>query len=230
MKRIGLIGGMSWESSLHYYKLINEGIRTRLGGYHSADCVLRSIEFARIHELQHADKWDEAGAVLAEAAKDLHQAGAECIVLCTNTMHKVADIICADVPLPFIHIADATAKAIKQAGYTQVGLLGTRFTMDEDFYTGRLIHQHGLDVLLPDTTGRQIVNRVIFDELVHGIIRDGSRHVYIQQIQALAEQGAQAVILGCTEIGLLVKEQDSPIPTFDTTQIHAAAAVDFALS
>ncbi len=229
MKRIGLIGGMSWESSLMYYKLINEGVRNRLGGYHSADCILRSVNFAEVHTLQHANQWDEAGAMLARAAQDLYRAGAECIVLCTNTMHKVADDICADVPLPFIHIADATAQAIQAAGHDTVGLLGTRFTMDEEFYTGRLQHTHGLHVLLPDADGRHIVNRIIFDELVHGIISDESRQAYIQQIHALAAQGAQAVILGCTEIGLLVEPQHSPIPTFDTTAIHAAAAVGFAL-
>lgn len=230
MKRIGLIGGMSWESSLLYYKLINEGIRAQLGGFNSADCVLHSVNFAEIEALQHSGRWDEAGMLLAKSAQNLQQAGADCIVLCTNTMHKVADAICDAVSLPFIHIADATADAIRLAGYTQVGLLGTRFTMDEDFYTGRLTNKHGLTVLLPDTQGRQIVNRIIFDELVHGVITEASRNAYIQQIESLAKQGAQAVILGCTEIGMLIQPEHSLIPTFDTTIVHAASAVAFALT
>ncbi|MDX2074994.1 MAG: aspartate/glutamate racemase family protein [bacterium] len=229
MKRIGLIGGMSWESSLLYYKLINEGIRARLGGFNSADCVMHSVNFAEIEAMQQSGRWDEAGMLLAKSAQSLEKAGADCILLCTNTMHKVADAICDAVSLPFIHIADATADAIRLAGYTQVGLLGTRFTMDENFYTGRLTDKYGLNVLLPDADGRQLVNRVIFDELVRGVIRDESREAYIQQIQSLAERGAQAVILGCTEIGMLIKPEHSPIPTFDTTILHAASAVAFAL-
>jgi aspartate racemase len=229
MKRIGLIGGMSWESSLLYYKLINEGIRAQLGGFNSADCVMHSVNFAEIEAMQQSGHWDEAGILLAKSAQNLQQAGADCIVLCTNTMHKVADVICDAVSLPFIHIADATAEAIRLAGYTQVGLLGTRFTMDENFYTGRLTDKYGLNVLLPDADGRKIVNSVIFDELVRGMIRDESREAYIQQIQSLADRGAQAVILGCTEIGMLIKPEHSPIPTFDTTILHAASAVAFAL-
>lgn len=230
MKRIGLIGGMSWESSLLYYKLINEGIRARLGGFHSADCIMHSVDFADIEAMQQTGRWDDAATYLSQSAKGLYQAGAECIVLCTNTMHKVADAIINAVPVPFLHIADATAEAIRDAGYTQVGLLGTRFTMDEDFYTGRLTDKYGLSVLLPDADGRKMVNRVIFDELVRGMVRDESRTDYIGQIESLAQNGAQAVILGCTEIGMLIQPQHSPIPTFDTTVLHVEAVIKFALS
>lgn len=229
MKRIGLIGGMSWESSLHYYKLINEGIRAKLGGFNSADCIMHSVNFADIEAMQKSGRWDDAATLLAQSAQYLYQGGAECIVLCTNTMHKVADAIQNAVPIPFLHIADATADAIRVSGYTHVGLLGTRFTMDETFYSGRLTDKYGLTVLLPDATGRQVVNRVIFDELVHGVIRDESREAYIRQIEHLAQQGAQAVILGCTEIGMLIQPEHSPIPTFDTTVLHANAVVAFAL-
>jgi len=229
MKRIGLIGGMSWESSLHYYKLINEEIRARLGGFHSADTIMHSVNFADIEAMQQTGRWDDAADLLAQAAQNLYRGGAECIVLCTNTMHKVADAIINAVPIPFLHIADATADAIKSSGYSKVGLLGTRFTMDEDFYTGRLTNHYGLTVLLPDADGRKMVNRVIFDELVHGVIREESREAYIRQIELLAKNGAQAVILGCTEIGMLIQPEHSPIPTFDTTVIHANAAVAFAL-
>lgn len=230
MKRIGLIGGMSWESSLLYYKLINQGIQARLGGFHSADCIMHSVDFADIEAMQQTGRWDDAATYLAQSAKGLYQAGAECIVLCTNTMHKVADAIINAVPVPFLHIADATAEAIQKAGYTQIGLLGTRFTMDEDFYTGRLTDKYGLSVLLPDSDGRKMVNRVIFDELVRGVIRDESRQAYIGQIESLAQNGAQAVILGCTEIGMLIQPEHSPIPTFDTTALHVEAVIKFALS
>ncbi|MCL4255796.1 MAG: aspartate/glutamate racemase family protein [Anaerolineae bacterium] len=230
MKRIGLIGGMSWESSLLYYKLINEGIRARLGGFHSADCIMHSVDFAEIEAMQQTGRWDDAATYLAQSAKGLYQAGAECIVLCTNTMHKVADAIINAVPIPFLHIADATAEAIQKAGYTEIGLLGTRFTMDEDFYTGRLTEKYGLSVLLPDADGRKMVNRVIFDELVRGVILDESRTAYIGQIESLAQNGAQAVILGCTEIGMLIQPEHSPIPTFDTTALHVEAVIKFALS
>ena len=230
MKRIGLIGGMSWESSLLYYKLINEGIRARLGGFHSADCIMHSVDFAEIEALQQTGRWDDAATYLAQSAHGLYLAGAECIVLCTNTMHKVADAIINAAPVPFLHIADATAEAIQNAGYTQIGLLGTRFTMDEDFYTGRLTDKYGLSVLLPDSDGRKMVNRVIFDELVHGMILDESRIAYIGQIESLAHHGAQAVILGCTEIGMLIQPEHSPIPTFDTTALHVEAVIKFALS
>lgn len=230
MKRIGLIGGMSWESSLLYYKLINQGIQARLGGFHSADCIMHSVDFADIEAMQQTGRWDDAATYLSQSAKGLYQAGAECIVLCTNTMHKVADAIINAVPVPFLHIADATAEAIQRAGYTQIGLLGTRFTMDEDFYTGRLTDKYGLSVVLPDSDGRKLVNRVIFDELVRGVIRDESRRAYIGQIESLAQNGAQAVILGCTEIGMLIQPVHSPIPTFDTTALHVEAVVKFALS
>ncbi|MCU0482139.1 MAG: aspartate/glutamate racemase family protein [Anaerolineae bacterium] len=229
MKRIGLIGGMSWESSLLYYKLINEEVRAKLGGFNSADCIMHSVNFADIEAMQKSGRWDDAADLLAQSARHLYQGGAGCVVLCTNTMHKVADAIQNAVPIPFLHIADATANAIRASGYTHVGLLGTRFTMDEPFYSGRLTDKYGLTVLLPDADGRQMVNRVIFDELVHGVIRDESREAYIRQIESLAGQGAQAVILGCTEIGMLIHPEHSPIPTFDTTVLHANVAVAFAL-
>lgn len=230
MKRIGLIGGMSWESSLLYYKLINQGIQARLGGFHSADCIMHSVDFAEIEAMQQTGRWDDAATYLSQSAKGLYQAGVECIVLCTNTMHKVADAIINAVPVPFLHIADATAEAIQKAGYTEIGLLGTRFTMDEDFYTGRLTEKYGLSVLLPDADGRKMVNRVIFEELVRGVVRDESRTAYIGQIETLAKNGAQAVILGCTEIGMLIQPEHSPIPTFDTTALHVEAVIKFALS
>ncbi|TVR24729.1 MAG: aspartate/glutamate racemase family protein [Anaerolineaceae bacterium] len=229
MKTIGLIGGMSWESSAVYYALINRMVRERLGGYHSAACVMVSVDFAAIQAHQARGEWTQAGEKLASAAGALHRAGADCVVLCTNTMHKVADAVQSAAPIPFIHIADATAQAIQHAGLSRVGLLGTRFTMDEDFYKGRLTATHGLTVLLPEADGREMVNRVIFDELVHGVIREGSRRDYLTQIDALAERGAEGVILGCTEIGLLVKAEHTALPLFDTTAIHAGAAVDFAL-
>ncbi|MFW5771930.1 MAG: aspartate/glutamate racemase family protein [Phototrophicaceae bacterium] len=230
MRTIGLIGGMSWESSLTYYRLINEGVKARLGGFHSARSVMVSVDFAIIEDYQRAGDWASAADHLAEAARSLARAGADCVVLCTNTMHKVADVIEAAVNLPLIHIADPTAQAVKAAGVHTVGLLGTRFTMDEPFYRDRLAQIHGLDVLVPETAGRALVDRVIFDELVHGDIRAESRALYVDEINALARQGAQGIILGCTEIGLLIKPEHSPLPVFDTTDLHARAAVEFALA
>jgi aspartate racemase len=229
MKTIGLIGGMSWESTVPYYRLLNEGVKQRLGGLHSACIVLYSVDFHDIERLQHAGRWDEAGAMLANAARALQSAGADFIVLCTNTMHKVAPAIEAAVTIPLLHIADPTAAAVKQAGIHTVGLLGTRFTMEEDFYRGRLATPHGLKVVIPDTADREVVHRVIYDELCLGVTKEGSRAAYREIISRLVAQGAQGIILGCTEIGLLVKAEDAPVPLFDTTALHAAAAVKLAL-
>ncbi len=229
MKTIGLIGGMSWESSLEYYRLVNELVKMRLGGLHSAKCLMASVDFAEIEEYQRQAEWDRAARVLADCARSLESAGADFLVLCTNTMHKVAAPILSAVKIPFLHIADATAERIRQAGFSQVGLLGTRFTMEEDFYRQRLVEQFGLQVLVPPPEQRKMVDRVIFDELVLGIISQESRRQYRQVMASLVDQGAQCIILGCTEIGLLVSQEDSAVPLFDTTRIHAEAAVDFAL-
>lgn len=230
MKTIGLIGGMSWESSAEYYRLINEGVKARLGGLHSAQCILVSVDFAEIEALQHAGRWAEAGAALAQAARRLERAGADFIVLCTNTMHKVASAIEAAVRLPLLHIADATAERIKTAGLRRVGLLGTRFTMEQDFYTGRLIERHGLEVLLPDAAQRETVHRVIYDELCLGVINPASRDEYRHIMASLVAAGAEGLILGCTEIELLVHAEDSTVPQFPTTRLHAEAAVAFAFT
>jgi aspartate racemase len=229
VKRIGLLGGMSWESSIEYYRFVNEATRDRLGGLHSADCVLRSVDFADIEELQRAGDWDEAGRVLAGEARSLEGAGAELIVLCTNTMHKVADAITAAVDVPLIHIADTTAHAIKAAGLQTVGLLATGYTMEQDFYVGRLRDAHGLDVIVPEADDRAMVHRVIYDELCVGVVRDDSRDEYRRVMERLVERGAKAILLGCTEIELLVGPEDATVPTFDTTRLHAERAVDLAL-
>jgi aspartate racemase len=229
MKTIGLIGGMSWESSLEYYRLINEGVRDRLGGLHSAQCLMYSVDFAPLEVMQQSGRWEEAGAAMAEAAQRLERGGADFIVLCTNTMHKLAPQIEAATNLPFLHIADAAAARVQAAGLKRVGLLGTRFTMEEDFYAGRLTRR-GLQVLIPPTDERREVNRVIYEELCLGINRAESRAAYRDVIAGLVQAGAQGIILGCTEIGLLVKAEDSPIPLFDTTRIHAEAAVALALA
>lgn len=230
MKTIGLIGGMSWESTLPYYRLINEGVKQRLGGLHSARIILYSVDFHDIEVLQRDGRWDEAGTLLAAAARALQAAGAELLVLCTNTMHKVAPAIEAAVTIPLLHIADPTAAAIKQSGIRSVGLLGTRFTMEEDFYRGRLEAQHGLRVLIPDAADRAVVHRVIYEELCLGKTPEESRAAYRAIIGRLVAQGAEGIILGCTEIGLLVKPEDSPVPLFDTTALHAARVVTMALS
>jgi aspartate racemase len=229
MKTIGLIGGMSWESSSHYYRLINEMVRDRLGGYHSAPSVMVSVDFAEIEGYQRAGNWEDASKRLVETAQKLERADVDFIVLCTNTLHKIADDIIGAIDVPFLHIADATAHAIQSADLKTVGLLGTRFTMREDFYKGRLTEKYGLNVLVPDEDGQKMVDDVIFTELVQGIVKEPSRQAYITEIKKLAERGAEGVILGCTEIGMLIEPQHSPIQTFDTTIIHAQAAVDFAL-
>jgi aspartate racemase len=228
MKRIGLLGGMSWESSIEYYRLVNEIARDRFGGLHSADCLLRSVDFAEIEVLQREDRWDEAGDRLADEARALVAGGAELLVLCTNTMHKVADAMTGAVDIPFVHIADTTAHAVRSAGMTTVGLLATGYTMEQDFYVGRLRDMHGLEVLVPDEPDRRIVHDVIYEELCVGVVDDGSREEYRRIMLALADRGAQGILLGCTEIDLLVGPQDSPVPVFDTTRLHAERAVELA--
>jgi aspartate racemase len=230
MKTIGLLGGMSWESTLEYYRIINQSVKARLGGSHSAQCLLYSVDFAEIEALQHAGEWEALTRAMIAAVKRLERGGADCLVICTNTMHRMADEVQAATPLPILHVADATAAAVKAQGLLNVGLLGTRFTMQGDFYRGRLERQHGLQVLVPDQAGMDAVHRVIYDELVQGVIREESRQEYLDVIAELAARGAQGVILGCTEIPLLVKQADVAIPVFDTTAIHAQAAVDWALT
>lgn len=229
MKNIGLIGGMSWESSAEYYRIVNETVKQRLGGLHSAQCLMYSVDFADIERLQHEGRWDEAGQTMAQAAQRLERGGADFVVLCTNTMHKLANYIEAAVSIPLLHIADPTAQKIAEAGITCIGLLGTAFTMEQDFYRGRLTEKYGLDVLIPEADERAIVHRVIYEELVLGIVRDDSRDAYKRIINHLVERGAQGIILGCTEIMLLISSQDCPVPSFDTTTLHAVAAADAAL-
>ena len=230
MKRIGLLGGMSWESSAVYYRLCNELVAERLGGLHSADLMLRSVDFADVERLQSSGAWDEAGELLGKEAMALEAAGCEVLVLCTNTMHKVAGAVEASVSIPFIHIADATADAVLAGGFSHIGLLATGYTMEQDFYVGRLRDAHGLDVRVPGQADRAIVHRVIYDELCVGTIRDESRDEYRRIMRELADDGAEAILLGCTEIDLLVDQSDSPVPVFDSTRIHAQKAVDLALS
>lgn len=229
MKTIGLIGGMSWESSLEYYRLINEGVKARLGGLHSAKSVMASVDFAEIELLQHENRWQEAAEILIEAARGVEAAGANCVVICTNTMHKVADDIQASIRIPLLHIADATAERVKAADLQRIGLLGTRFTMEEDFYVGRLTQRYSLDVIVPEPIERDEVHRVIYDELCLGITKSESKARYVEIMKQLIARGAQGIVLGCTEIGLLVQQADSRVPLFDTTRIHAEAAVDYAL-
>ncbi|HSX71861.1 MAG TPA: aspartate/glutamate racemase family protein [Pseudomonas sp.] len=229
MKTIGLIGGMSWESTLPYYRHVNEAIKARLGGLHSAQLVLYSVDFHEIEQLQRSGDWQRAGERLGEVAVALQRAGADFLVLCTNTMHKVAAAIEDASGLPLLHIADPTAAAIRAAGLQRVGLLGTRFTMEQPFYRERLEQRHGIDVLVPDEADRDLVHRVIYEELCLGTVREESRQAYRQIIERLVARGAQAVILGCTEIGLLVGEADAAVPLFDTTLLHARAAADEAL-
>ena len=230
MKTIGLIGGMSWESTVPYYQTINRVVGRRLGGLHSAKVALYSVDFDEIEQLQHAGRWEESGEILADAARAVQRAGADVLVLCTNTMHKVAPQIEAAVDIPLLHIADATAARVAEAGLMRVGLLGTRFTMEEDFYRGRLESRHGLVVLTPPADQRELVHRVIYGELCLGQVLDGSRSAFQQVVGGLVAGGAQGVILGCTEIGLLLRPADAPVPLFDTATIHAEAAAEFALT
>ncbi|MBZ9612917.1 aspartate/glutamate racemase family protein [Rheinheimera maricola] len=230
MKTIGLIGGMSWESTIPYYRYINEAVKNQLGGLHSAKCILVSVDFYDIERLQQAGDWDAAGAMLADAARSLEAAGADFIVLCTNTMHKVAANIEAAVAIPLLHIADATAAAIKQAGCSRVGLLGTKFTMQQPFYRERLSEQHGIEVLLPNETEQDSLHQIIYQELCQGVINPESKQIVRRMMAGLAWQGVDGIILGCTEIGLLVGKADAAVPLFDTTLIHAKAAVELALA
>ncbi len=229
MRTIGLLGGMSWESTAEYYRLLNELTRERLGGLHSARCVLYSVDFAEIERLQTEGRWDVAAEILAQAAKALEAAGADMLLICTNTMHKVADEVAAAVSVPLLHLADTTASAVRAQGLRRVGLLGTAFTMEQDFYRGRLTAQ-GLDVLVPDGSGRRTVHQVIYEELCVGIVREESRRAYQAIIKDLVAAGAEGIVLGCTEIELLISEDDSPVPVFPTTRLHAEAAVARALT
>lgn len=229
MKTIGLLGGMSWESTIEYYRLLNETVKAELGGLHSAKILMYSVDFEELVALKHKGDWSQIGRILTEAATRLEAGGADCILLATNTMHKVADNISMSIKIPLLHIADATAEAIKQHNIHRVGLLGTRFTMEEAFYKDRLIHQHGLAVQVPHSEARELVHDVIYDELCLGDIREQSRDRFRSIIADLVEAGAEAVILGCTEIGLLVQAEDSPVPLFDTTVIHTKAAVEWAI-
>ena len=230
VKRIGLLGGMSWESSAVYYRLANEGVRERLGGLHSADCVLRSVDFFEVERLQRDGDWKRAGELLAGEARALVAAGAQLIVLCTNTMHKVAGAIADAIEVPLVHIADATATAVRARGLSRVGLLATAYTMEQDFYTGRLRERHGLDVLVPGAEDRAIVHTVIYDELCRGVVSSGSRAEYRRIMASLVQQGAQGILFGCTEIDLLVGAGDASVPVFDTTALHVQAALSLAFA
>lgn len=230
MKTIGLIGGMSWESTIGYYREINQGVKSALGGLHSAKISLFSVDFDPIEKLQQQGEWHASGEVLADAARKVELAGADCILICTNTMHKVADQVAGAVSVPLLHIADATAESLLKNGIKRVGLLGTAFTMEQDFYKGRLTEKYGLDVIVPNQADMKIIHDVIYQELCLGIVKTSSKAEYLRVIDSLQAAGAEAVILGCTEIGMLVARTDTAIPLYDTTEIHAAKAVEFALS
>ena len=229
MKTIGLLGGMSWESTSEYYRILNETVKERLGGLHSARILLHSVDFHEIETLQHEGRWQEAGDLLSRAANGLERAGADLLLICTNTMHKVAPQIEAALSIPLLHIADPTAEALKQDGISKVGLLGTAFTMEDAFYKGRLEERHGLSVVIPEKDDRALIHTVIFEELCKGILNAKSREKFHRIISKLAESGAGAVILGCTEIGSLVADSESQIPLFDTTWLHARKAVEKSL-
>ena len=230
MKTIGLIGGMSWESSIEYYRITNETVREKLGGLHSSKSVMYSVDFAEIETLQHHNRWEEATQLMIEAAQHVQNGGADFVLICTNTMHKMAEDVQKHIDIPILHIADATAETIKSKGLTKIGLLGTRFTMEEQFYRGRLESKHGLTVLIPNEEDREIIHRVIYDELCLGEVKSSSKGKYAAIIDKLIQAGAQGIILGCTEISLLVKEAHSSVPIFDTTLIHATSAVEYALA
>lgn len=229
MKTIGLIGGMSWESSLEYYRIINQNVKARLGGHHSCDCLMYSVDFGPVKDLQHAGEWEKLTSIMIDAARRLEKGGAELLVICTNTMHRMAPDIEREISIPLVHIADATADQIKLASLRKVLLLGTRFTMEQDFYRGRLTEKYGIDVIIPGEEDIESVHNIIYNELVMGEINEKSRNIYRDIIQKMVILGAEGVILGCTEIPLLIKPEDSPIPVFDTTTIHAVKAVDLAL-
>ncbi|MGB8957528.1 MAG: aspartate/glutamate racemase family protein [Candidatus Aminicenantales bacterium] len=230
MRTLGLIGGMTWHSTIDYYKLINQGVADRLGGTHSAKILLLSVDFSPVEHMQNRGEWGALGQLMAGAARSLEGAGAEALVICANTMHQLADDVTAAVHIPLIHIADAAAAKVKTEGLKTVGLLGTRYTMEMDFYRGRLEARHGLKVLVPGEPGRTIVHDIIYKELAHGLVRPEARQAYVEVIWDLVKRGAEGVILGCTEIPMLIGAKDSPVPVFDTTALHAAAAVDFALA
>jgi len=229
MKTIGMIGGMSWESSIEYYRIINQAVRAELGGLHSAKSIMYSVEFAEIEALQHQDRWDDAARIMVSAARSIEAGGADFVIICTNTMHKLYEFVQEGINIPMLHIADATAEAIKAREITKIALLGTRFTMEENFYKGRLVENYGLEVIIPSSDDMENVHRIIYDELCAGIIQSDSKQQYADIIGRLVKEGAEGIILGCTEIGLLVKQEDSPVSLFDTTEIHAQAAVKFAL-
>jgi aspartate racemase len=228
MKTIGLIGGMSWESSLNYYKILNEEVKRRLGGHHSCKCLMNSVDFAEIEKLQHEGNWDKLTEMMIEAARNIQRGGADFLVICTNTMHKMADEIEQNVGIPVLHIADTAAESIKSEGIRKVGLVGTKFTMEQDFYKDRLREKHGIEVLIPDEQERQRVHDIVYNELVLGVIRESSRNIYLEVINNLVSKGAEGIVLGCTEIPLLVHQKDCNVRLFDTTTIHALAAVELA--
>ena len=230
MKTIGLLGGMSWESTTSYYQQINRGVQKELGGLHSAKVILNSVDFVEIESLQHVGDWQGTADILIEAAKGVERAGADFVLICTNTMHKVADAIQENISIPILHIADATAEMLKADGVSKVGLLGTRFTMEQDFYKQRLTDKHGIEVVVPEAEEREAVHSVIYNELCKGLIKEPSRHRYLEIIDDLYKSGAQAVILGCTEIALLVKQTDTAVKLYDTTAIHADSAVSYSLN
>ena len=229
MKVIGLIGGMSWQSSLEYYRIVNETVRQRLGNHHSAKCLMYSVDFAEIEILQHQNRWDKATDFMIDAAKKLEKGGADFVVICTNTMHKMAGEVEKSIHIPLLHIADTTAVVINDKDIKRVGLLGTKFTMEQDFYKGRLLDKYSINVMVPDEKDRQAVHDIIYNELCLGKINNSSRQKYIQIINKLVSGGAKGIILGCTEIPLLIKQKDCPVPVFDTTTIHARAAAYFAI-
>ncbi|KAB0303856.1 aspartate/glutamate racemase family protein [Vibrio fortis] len=230
MKTIGLLGGMSWESTASYYTALNEGVKSRLGGLNSAKVVLFSVNFDEIEKLQHQGKWDETAVLLSDAAESVEKAGADFLMICTNTMHKVVPEIESRISIPVLHIADATANVLQADGIEKVGLLGTRFTMEQDFYKGRLTDKFGMDVVVPSSEDQETVHTIIYDELCKGVIKESSKQQYLAIIDKLYAEGAQAVILGCTEIALLVNQQDTQVPLYDTTEIHAKQGVEYALS
>lgn len=229
MKTIGLIGGLSWESSAVYYRIINELVRDKLGGTHSAKNIMYSVDFSEFEQLQHQGDWDKLTELMVDAGMRLKNGGAEFIVICTNTMHKAADAVESKVGIPLLHIADAAATEVKKMGLRKIALLGTRFTMEQDFYKGRLLAKHGIEVIIPDQDERETIHSVIYNELVVGKVLDSSREDFVKIIERMRGLGAEGVVLGCTEIPLLISQKDSAIPVFDTTQIHASAAVEFSL-
>ncbi len=229
MKTIGMIGGMSWESSLEYYRIMNQAVKEKLGGFHSAPCILYSVDFDDVEKLQHQGDWESLTRLMIEAAQRVKKAGADFLVICTNTMHKMADEVQGAIQIPLLHIADVTAEAIKANGQSRVGLLGTKFTMEQDFYKGRLQEIHGIDVLIPEDKERQVIHDILYNELCLGEIKELSKGKFQSIIQNLVKRGAQGVILGCTEIPLIVRQEDYEIPLYDTTALHSRAAVDFAL-